>query len=198
MKRIGFTASVLCGALGMAAVSTLSFAIWAWPGAYLSRLGGDALLYSCIALAFMVCSGLVLASLAGGGRAFHARFIPAFLAYCLLWCLCWFGLGGRPGEWLGGLLGALALTRLIAGAMKPAQLLALGLLAGLWHNAGYFAGSWAMFDWLMPLAKSALAAGENERARQLAILAKLLWGTFYGLGLGAVLGLAFWRRRIAA
>jgi hypothetical protein len=189
---------LLRGALGMALVSTLSFSIWAWPGAALSRLGGEALLYACIAAAFMLCSGLLLAPLAGGGRAFHARFVPAFLLYSAIWCLCWFGLGGRLGEWLGGLLGSLALLRLIAGTLPTTSLLGLGLIAGLLHNAGYFAGSWAMLDWLMPLAKQAKGQGELKHASQLAIAAKLIWGSLYGLGLGAALGLAFWRRRIGA
>lgn len=189
--------ALLRGALGFAFVSVAAFSVWAFAAPWFRNFGGELGMYAAIAAVFLAGSGMVLGSLAGGTGRFYKAFLPAFLAYAVVWCVAWFGLKGRLGEWVGAGAGCLVFAWI---AMKMlgstrgwmAAFLALFVL----HTAGYFAGDWSMYDVFIPKAK---AVGKNTPEFQHYLtLAKLSWGVFYGLGFGAGIGWVFHRARIAA
>ncbi len=185
---------LLHGALGFAAVSLASFSIWAFAAGLFRQAGGEPAMYAAIAAVFLGLSGLVLGPLAGGIGRFYRVFLPAFSAYAVLWSAAWFAMPGRMGEWLGALAGCAAfvgLARWSLGATSGGLVLFSGFFA--LHTAGYFAGSWAMYDFW--LARFKAGNPEGLTGPQAAVLAKLSWGLCYGLGFGAGLGWLFHRAR---
>lgn len=189
--------SLLHGSLGFAAVSVVSFSIWAFAGGWFRGRGGEPAMYAAIALAFLGLSGLVLGPLAGGAGRFYRAFLPAFAVYALLWCAAWWLSPDRAGEWAGAVLGCAAFAWLAPRLLGARG----GWVAGAvvffaLHTAGYFAGSAAMYEYWL----GGFQAGEFEgmtRARA-ALYGKLSWGLCYGLGFGAGIGLLFHRARRAA
>lgn len=195
MKTTGSTFwSVLHGSLGFALVSVLSFSIWAFAGGWFRGRGGEPVMYAAIAIAFLGLSGLLLGPLAGGVGRFYRVFLPSFGLYAVLWSAAWFAMPDRRGEWLGAALGCVALVWLARWRMaaKGAWIVLLGVFF-LLHTAGYFAGSWAMYDFWLGGFKSG-SLGELTRA-EAALYGKLSWGLCYGMGLGAGLGLLFYHGR---
>jgi hypothetical protein len=187
----------LHGALGFAFVSLVAFSIWAFLPSFFRSLGGEIGLYAAIAVVFLGLSGLVLGPLAGGVGRFYRAFLPAFFAYSVFWCLAWFWLKGREGEWWGAALGCLAFTLIgmkLLGSVKH-WLLAAGVLFIL-HSAGYFAGDWAMYQYCKP--KALTFVKNSAEWQQWMILGKLAWGLLYGLGFGAGIGWVFHQARIEA
>lgn len=186
--------SILHGALGFALVGVLSFSIWAFAGGWFRGRGGEPVMYAAIALVFLALSGLLLGPLAGGMKRFYRAFLPAFSLYACLWSAAWFALPDRRGEWLGAALGCVAFVAVVRWSLggSGGWLWLTGLFF-LFHTAGYFAGSWAMYDfWLGSFKAGTL--GEMTRA-EAALYGKLSWGLCYGLGFGAALGLLFRRTR---
>lgn len=191
------TRDLLHGALGFAAVSLASFSIWAFAAGAFRRLGGEPAMYVAIAVVFLGLSGVVLGPLAGGTGRFYRVFLPAFSAYAVLWSVAWFALPNRSGEWLGALLGCAAFVGLARWRLGTSTgWLALFTGFFLLHTAGYFAGSWAMYDFW--LARFKAGNPDGLTGPQAAVLAKLSWGLCYGLGFGAGLGWLFHRARSAA
>ena len=185
---------LLHGALGFAVVSLASFSIWAFAAGAFRRLGGEPAMYTAIAVVFLGLSGLVLGPLAGGVGRFYRVFLPAFSVYALLWSAAWFALPNRSGEWLGALAGCAAFVALARWQIgSHAGWLALFSGFFLLHTAGYFAGSWAMYDFWLASFKTGKLEGWTRP--QAAVVAKLSWGLCYGLGLGAGLGWFFHRAR---
>ena len=178
---------ILGGALGFAAVSLLAFSVWAFGGKWIR---GELALYSAVAGVFVAVSGLFLGPLAGGLVRFYRSFVPAFLAYAVVWCAAWWGLGGRLGEWVGAVVGGVAFTvvcLMILGNPRVWFTAAVAFIA--LHAAGYFAGDWAYF-----YAKAnpvALAEPLNLTKPQVFAAARLAWGLLYGLGFGAGLGYVY-------
>jgi hypothetical protein len=187
----------LHGSLGFALVSVAAFSIWAFAAGFFRHLGGELGMYAAIALVFLGLSGVVLGPLAGGAGRFYKAFLPAFLAYSVLWCVAWFGLKGRTGEWWGAALGCLAFTFIgmkLLGSAKGWLVAAVALF--LLHSAGYFAGDWAMYQYCKP--KALTFAKNSVDWQQWMTLGKLAWGLFYGLGFGAGIGWVFHQSRIEA
>lgn len=181
---------VVHGALGFAVVSVAAFSVWAFAAPLFRGLGGEPAMYAAIAAVFLAGSGLVLGPLAGGMGRFYKAFLPAFLAYAMVWCAAWFGLGGRTGEWTGAAAGCLAFASIATGMMGggrrwPTAAVALFVL----HSAGYFAGDWSMYDVFVPKARA--VGRESVDFQHYMMLAKLSWGLFYGLGFGAGIGWVF-------
>ncbi|MDZ4288787.1 MAG: hypothetical protein U0984_12555 [Prosthecobacter sp.] len=180
------------GALGFALVSVLAFSLWAFAGRWFP---GDGALYTAIAVVFLGGSGLVLAPLAGGAGRFYRAFVPAFLVYSVLWCVAWFGIGGKPGEWAGAVAGGLAFTGIslwVLGGVRGWFGAALAFL--VFHCAGYFAG-----DWVYAYAKihaPQLAETLGLARPQFVAVGRLAWGLLYGLGFGAGIGWVFHQGRI--
>lgn len=184
----------LHGAIGFAGVALAAFSIWAFAPGFFRHAGGEPGMYAAIALVFLGLSGLVLGPLAGGAGRFYKAFLPAFLLYSVLWCVAWFALKNRAGEWLGaaaGCLGFAWLAMRLLGSTRGWLVAAVALFA--LHTAGYFAGDWAMYDYWLGDKE----VGKEER-RQLATLGKLSWGLLYGLGFGAGIGQVFHRARVGA
>ncbi len=171
-------------------VSLAGFSVWAFAGGWFYKNVGEAGLYVACAIVFVGLAGLLMNPLLHGpnriGR-FYKAFVPAFLIYAVIWSVCWFALKFGPGEWLGSFLGCAAFAFVLGKMLKSTH--------GLWkvivvlflaHSAGYFLGGIAYGtmrtppEFLSDLSRS-----------QLGLIAKMLWGLFYGLGFGAGIGYAF-------
>ena len=117
-------------------------------------------------------------------------FLPAFAGYAVLWSLAWFVIKHRPGEWAGAVAGTLFFAWVIWLFLRkpPGFLLGAVLLFGL-HTAGYFIGG----SWMYGLLEHGIEGWERP---QVAVVAKLGWGLFHGLGFGAGIGVIFgwWQR----
>ena len=172
------TGSMIQGAIRFAIVSVAAYGIWAFGGRMSTTV-----LYSSITAAYLGLSGLLLHPLLGSepkqiGK-FYAVFVPAFLAYAVLWCLGWFGVKGHEGEILGSAAG-LAVFVAIFGKVFQAKGVFLKTWAVLFlcHTVGYTLGG-MLYELL----------GKQELP---AAVARLSWGLGHGLGFGAGLGYLLW------
>ena len=183
---------LLIGSLGFAAVSVVAFSLWAFGGRWFHSHGGDAAMYSAIAVAFLGLTGVVLHKLVRGERPlarFYGAFVPAFFVYAVLWCVAWFVVKGSTGEWLGSLFGSIAFAGVVMKRMKGnASIWITGLLVFAMHSLGYFMGGKLMYGILGDACAECFQGWSKE---QIGIVAKLGWGLLYGLGFGAGIGVAF-------
>lgn len=168
--------SVIRGAVGFTIVSVAGFAPWALAGKWLPEIG----MYAACAAVFIGLSGLLLHRLIIGPGSlprFYLLFGVAFLANSVLWTAAWMLLKGDKGSLVGLLAGTAAMGGMIALAFEERRA-ALPSIAALFvlNTAGYYVGGWV----------------EGALARTNLTVAMLLWGVFYGLGLGSGLGLAFY------
>ena len=179
------------GTMGFTLVSVAGFAVWALAGRWLYAHVGEAGLYLACLVVFLGLSGWLLHPLVNGLRPlvrFYKIFIPAFLAYALVWCGFWFALRLGAGEWLGSFFGCAVFALVLARAFGNYRALPLVIaVLFLTHSAGYFAGGYAMYHF----PKSGTGWLEGVSKQNLSIVAKLLWGVCYGAGFGAGLGHAF-------
>ncbi len=124
---------------------------------------------------------------------FYRMFLPAFGGYAVLWSLAWFLIQGRPGEWMGALAGTLffAWVAWRSVGRVPGFLVGAVVLFAL-HTAGYFIGG----KWMYGILGRGI---EGWTKPEVAVLAKLGWGLFHGLGFGAGIGFAlgWWQRKVA-
>ena len=184
----------IAGALRFTVVSLLAFGFWASADRRTYRQIGEGGLYAGCLLIFILASVVWLRPLASPpfrsiGR-FAARFGLVMLVYAIAWCAAWFILKGKLGEWCGSLAGSFVLgygiVRLFGNGKN-------GLLVSLFvfalHSGGYFLGDLVFSAttrgaWATPLVQ--------HLGKPLAgVVTKLLWGLWYGLGMGAGLGIAF-------
>ncbi|MBA3700667.1 MAG: hypothetical protein H0W78_17605 [Planctomycetes bacterium] len=169
---------VFAGIWRFTLVSIAGFAPWVVTGGWFYRHVGEAGLYLACLLAFLVAALVLLPGLLSGPRRVQRTamyFLPAFITYALLWCACWFLLGGRLGEWAGAISGGSAFVLISAWLLgRPRSLLLALVVFVAAHAVGYFAGGQAMH--LLLSAGTAKALG------------MLAWGVCYGLGFGAGLG----------
>jgi hypothetical protein len=184
--------SVLRGSLGFAVVSLAGFSVWAFAGRWFYKNTGEVGLYLACAVVFLGLSGLLLHPLLRGPGSlirFYKVFLPAFMAYAVVWCAAWFVGKAGVGEWIGSLAGSLVFTALIGRSLG-------NLRSWCWaatvmfisHSAGYFLGGKLMY-WMIGSGGTDLFAGMAKS--QISLMAKLGWGLLYGLGFGAGLGYAF-------
>lgn len=177
MKAPATTArAVLHGALGFAAVSLAAFSVWAFGGKALVKMAGNVGLYAAVAIAFMGLSGVVLHPLAGSLGRFYKAFVPAFLAYAVVWTAIYLPLETRLSEWLASAAGTLVFTvaaGALLGNLRP--WLSVAVVLFVTHSIGYFLGS-IVYTGVKP---------------EVPLAARLGWGLCYGLGFGAGLGYAF-------
>jgi hypothetical protein len=172
----GLVASVLRGSLGFAAVSVAAFSVWAFGGRRLGTAG----LYGGVAAVFLVLSVFALHPLAGGPVRFVRSFIPAFAAYCAVWCLAYFRLGMGLGEWLASAGGCFVFALAVGLAQGRLDGLAKAFLVlFVAHSAGYFIGGLPYYAWRKSIPQVVM----------------LGWGLVYGLGFGAGIGYAYHRLR---
>jgi hypothetical protein len=187
--------SLAIGAGGFGLVSLIVFGFWAYAGSWFYRRVGEAGFYAACALLFVLLSGVALHPLVERPRRvrrFYRVFVPAFLAYAVVWSAAWFlslPRHARWGEWIGSLAGCSILAWiLVRGLSKQASPGWAALILFVLHSAGYFSGGVWMYWLLGPEGAEWLP--EWSRAER-ALFAKLGWGLLYGLGFGAGLGCAF-------
>jgi hypothetical protein len=184
--------AVIRGSVGLGLVSLAAFSVWAFGGRWFQTNSGETGLFGACALVFVAFSGLLLHPLVKGPSSllcFYRVFIPAFLAYAIVWCIAWFAFRFGVGEWLGSLLGSAAFVGVMSWRMRNTRGLiqtSLGLFA--LNSAGYFLGG-KMMHWILGPAGSELFSGLSKSG--LLVVAKLSWGLLYGFGFGAGIGYAF-------
>ena len=167
------TRSAIQGGLGFGLASLLVFATVAfgerWMYTHLGLWGA----YLTWTALFIGLGGGVLLPLVSapwrGGR-FVGLFALAFFLYAVGWGAAYFAQPNRLGEWLGSLLGSVAMGQAFVVGFKvrkaPFRLAAILFLA---NSVGYFVGS---------VLNDAFARPTGM----------LLWGGIYGACLGAGLG----------
>lgn len=165
--------SLVTGGLGFCLASLCVFATVAFAERWMyERLGLFGAYLAWTAL-FILLGGGALGSLAVGRwrlPRFYLLFGAAFFAYAVGWVGAYFALRGAAGEWVGGLAGSVLMGLVLAAGFGHAgSALKLSAVLFVAHAAGYFLGS-------------ALNEAFGGRAGM------LLWGTAYGLFLGAGLG----------
>jgi len=186
--------SVLRGSLGFAGVSLAGFLVWALAGRWFYQNTGEAGLYIACAMVFIGLSGLLLHPLLHGSGSvirFYKIFVPAFLAYAMVWSAAWFVWKMGAGEWVGSLAGSLVFTALTGWSLGGFRSWAWGRAATVMfvaHSLGYFLGGKLMY-WMIGPGGAGWFTGITKT--QISLIAKLGWGLLYGLGFGAGLGHAF-------
>lgn len=183
------TNSLLVGSVGFTVVSLLGFAPWVLLGGWFYRNVGETGLYAVCALVYIVVAGPAMYRLIIGPGAlvrFYKLFGLAFTAYAIGWIAGWLLFRGHVGSIVGLLAGTVAMGALLAWAFD-ARRRVLGVIAALFllNAAGYFLGG-VTDAWIR-----GLEGFPASRTVQVA-LAHTSWAVFYGLGLGAGLGLAFY------
>ena len=185
-------AAILRGTISFTIVSLAGFSVWAFAGGWFYKNVGEGGLYAACAIVFMGLAGLLMHSLLQGSNRlgrFYRAFIPAFLVYAVVWSVCWFALKFGPGEWLGSFLGCAAFAFILGKMLKSTEgLWKVVVVLFLAHSAGYFLGGIAYSSMRTP---PEFLRGLSRT--QLGLIAKMLWGLFYGLGFGAGIGYAFHR-----
>ncbi len=169
---------LIAGTWRFTVVALMGFAPWALGGSWFYRNIGEIGLYSVCLAVFLFAALLLLPPLLTGEQRYRrtaSSIIPAYTLYAIIWCVSWFVLGGKLGEWIGAIIGGTAFVLVCAWRLgKPRALFVACLLFVSVHAGGYFAGDAAM-TWCK-------AQGFPKSIGMWA------WGLCYGLGFGAGLG----------
>lgn len=172
-------ASLVSGMIGFTVVSVAGFVPWAVFGQWFHKQGGEAGMYAACAVVFLVLTAPLLHRLIigpGSMSRFYKVFCPAFAAYSVAWIAGWMMLRGHLGSIAGLISGTVVMACMLVAAFDALRVVVKVFFALFVLNAiGYFVG------------------GVSEAAfiKEYPLYAKLSWGVFYGIGLGAGLGLAF-------
>jgi hypothetical protein len=166
------------------------FSLWAFGGRWFYQNLGEAGFYLVCAIAFIGLSGFLLQPLVSQrvslGR-FYGAFTVAFMTYSVLWSAAWFVLRGKTGEWVGSIVGPIALSMLLLRQTKTHHAsLALLLAVVALHSLGYFAGD-SLYAWVKSPSGIETLSSFSKSERNL--IGQLSWGLAYGLGLGSALGI---------
>jgi hypothetical protein len=182
--------AILNGAWRFALVSVLAFGFWAVESKILPRGFGEIWTFAGCFVAFVLFTELFMVKLVDGPNArakFNRSFVPAFIVYAIIWSVFWFALHSGLGEWLGSAAGCAAfaaiLGRQLGAKSGYAQVIAFLIVT---HAVGYFFGGKVFY-----MARNPPEFFANWSKQDVWMLAKLLWGLFYGLGFGAGIGYAF-------
>jgi hypothetical protein len=186
------------GIVGFTILSIAGFAPWAVFGRWFYRAIGEAGLYAVCALVFIALSGPLMHRLIigpGSLSRFYKLFSITFTVNSILWIAGWFAFRkywhGHVGSLVGLLAGTAAMGWMLARAFD-AKGVTLKVIAALFilNTVGYFVGGWA--EGAVAGMKQLSLFGQTFPRSARMILAKSLWGVFYGIGFGAGLGLAFY------
>jgi hypothetical protein len=174
--------SLLTGGLGFGLVSLCVFATVAFGESWMYENLGLTGAYIAWTALFILLGGGVFGSLVIGRwrlPKFYLLFGLAFLAYAVNWVAAYFVVRGRTGELIGSLAGSLLMGSVLTIGLGSARsdgagvtvrtVLSLSALLFVANSVGYFLGS---------------AINNSLGGRP----GMLLWGTIYGLCLGAGLG----------
>lgn len=160
---------ILRGALGFAAVSVAAFSVWAF-----GPLEGTAM-YAGVAAVFVVLTGFALHRLAPSPARFAKAFIPAFVAYAVVWSAIYLSFRFKARDYVAIAAGCAAFTAILGAVLGGRRAwLATWLVATAAHAAGYWLGGVVCYG----------VFGHDR-------LGMLAWGVGYGLGFGAGIGYAF-------
>jgi hypothetical protein len=169
--------SILLGAFGFGVTSVAAFSVWAFGAEWFGTHGGELAMYAGCTVVFLLLSGLLLHPLLQRPRRvarLYKTFIPAFLAYAVVWCVAWIAMRDRAGEWLGSVAGSIAFAAVLALMFRNGRaLLPAAIVLFILHSLGYFAGS-VLYEDFMHMPRG-----------------RLVWGLLYGLGFGAGIGYAY-------
>lgn len=172
-------ASLMRGMIGFTVVSVAGFVPWAVFGKWFHKQGGEAGMYAACAIVFLVLTAPLLHRLIigpGSMSRFYKVFCPAFAAYSVAWIVGWMSLRGDPGSIAGLFFGTMVMACMLVAAFDALRAVVKVFLALFVLNTiGYYVGG----------------VSEGMFIKQYPLYAKLSWGLFYGIGLGAGLGLAF-------
>ena len=189
--------SVRRGIVGFTILSVAGFAPWAVFGRLLYRTIGEAGLYAVCALVFIALSGPLMHRLIVGPGSlsrFYKLFAVTFAVNSVLWILGWFAFrkfwNGHLGSLAGLLAGTAAMGWMLARAFDAREA-TVKVIAALFilNSLGYFIGGWVEGA-VIGMKQLSLFGHALVKPAQM-ILAKSLWGVFYGIGFGAGLGFAF-------
>jgi len=167
-----------------ALVAVASFCCWAFGGSWFPN---EPALYAACAIVFLGFGGIAL--LPGIPRErrhplrFGVAFAVGFLAYAVLWSVFWFSLPTTLGEVLGSFLGIFALVAILSkGCRLDISFLPAVALVFLFHTLGYYAGD---FLYYALQGRGPRPMQPDWHPQTIRTVARLSWGVFYGLGLGA-------------
>lgn len=173
-------ASLARGALGFTVISVAGFVPWAVFGGWFRSHGGEPVMYAACAVVFIALAAPLLHGLVigpGSISRFYKLFGISFAAYSAAWIAGWMQLRGHPGSVAGLFGGTMVMACMLVAAFDALRVVVKVFLALFVLNSiGYFVGG---------LSEAALI-------KEYPLTAKLSWGVFYGLGMGAGLGLAFY------
>ncbi len=164
-------------------VALASFATWALGSHFFSS---EPAMYSMCAVIFLGLGGLALVPGSGlpNGKSrlvFGVRFAIGFMAYSLLWSVCWFTFRDTFGEVTGSFSGLLALTAILGRERYGTSLMTATATVFLWHTLGYYTGG---FTYMALQGRGPFGIEPFLDPKNTVILARFSWGLFYGLGLG--------------
>ncbi|HKX31793.1 MAG TPA: hypothetical protein VJ302_29175 [Blastocatellia bacterium] len=169
----GLGLSLLVGSLGFCLSSLVVFATVAYAERWMYRNLGLTGAYLVWIILFILLGGAILSPLVIGPDKwwrFQLLFGAAFLLYSIGWTASYFGLPRASGAWVGSLAGSVLMALVIAVAFGSARtVFALTAMLFIANSAGYFLGESFAYS----------IRGKTGM---------MLWGTLYGLGLGAGLG----------
>lgn len=170
--------SVVTGAIGFGLVSLCVFATVAYGERWMYRNLGLLVAYLTWTVMFIVLSAAVFGSLVVVRwrlPKFFLLFGLAFFAYAAGWMVAYFMLPNTLGEWIGSLVGSVLMAVVFAvGFSSLRSLLKLSAVLFVSNSLGYFLGS-------------ALYASLGTPTGML--LWGVVYGLFFGAGIGAVLQL---------
>lgn len=170
--------------------SLVVFSLWAFGGRWFYKNLGEGGFYLVCAVAFIGLSGFLLQPLVSKRATlgkFYGAFTLAFMSYAVLWSAAWFLLRGKTGEWVGSIVGPVALAMILLRQTKThSASIPLLLAVVALHSLGYFAGD-SLYAWVKsPSGMETLSTWTKPERNK---LGQLLWGLTFGLGLGSAIGL---------
>jgi len=171
--------SIATGAIGFGLVSLCVFATVAFGERWMYRNLGLVGAYLAWIVLLIMLSGAVFGTLVVGRwrlPRFYLLFALAFFAYAAAWMGAYFTLGRATGEVIGSLAGSILMAIVFAAGLGTLKsIIKLSAVLFVANFAGYFLGS-TMFYYLRPPSGM--------------LLFGIVYGLFFGAGIGAALHLA--------
>ena len=171
--------SIATGAIGFGLVSLCVFATVAFAEGWMMGTLGLVGAYLAWIVLFILLSGAVFGSLVVVRwrlPRFYLLWALAFFAYAATWMLAYFKLGRTKGEAIGSLVGSVLMAIVFAAGFRSfGSVIKLSAVLFVSNFLGYFAGA-SLFDRL------AEPAGM--------LLFGVVYGVFFGAGIGAALRIA--------